>query len=129
MHDEDCAYGLSVEDPKGVSWIMYGDKKYRDPENTSNKNRCCSALQTSADEIYDAWVGKPPSARFQAWDYAPTLESAHKQSAAPLFRVCGKDVERRKVIEDRTLHEFTRDWDPEKTYTEHLEYMKKSGLL
>jgi hypothetical protein len=105
MHDEDCAIGLSVQNTKGETWTIYGDKRVLDVEDSENKTRCLAAVQASADEIYDAWKTKQKPATYKAWSHAPTLESAAAhQVLAPLFRVNNQILERRKTIKDR------RDW-------------------
>lgn len=113
MHDEDCAIGLSVENPKGETWTAYGDKKALDQANVDNKNRCIAAVQASADEIFQAFTSKtvPAEADYKAWAYAPTLASATgPQALVPLFK---SGTVRRVDIKNRRLSEFTNSfWFP-----------------
>ena len=116
MHDEDNAIGLLVENPSGESWMCYGDKRALDKVAADNLKRCVAAVQASADEVYAAYTTKtvPSPDAYKAWAIAPTLESAHRlQELAPLFKYKDakeKDVERRKVIEDRRMRELTGNW-------------------
>ncbi len=67
-------------------------------------------MQASADEIYKAYQTKqaPSPANYQAWTFAPTLESANAhQTLVTLFTFKN---ERRKVIENRKLWNFKTDW-------------------
>ncbi|ATZ53462.1 hypothetical protein BCIN_09g03080 [Botrytis cinerea B05.10] len=121
MHDEDCAIGLSVKDSSGKAWTMYGDKRLLDDANSDNFGRCQEAVQTSADEIYDAWIGTKKTSDFKALDLAPTLESAlgTDQKLAPLFKVQGNEVLRRENIKDRRNHTSTTpSWSYRGTYDE-----------
>lgn len=120
MHDEDCAIGLSVTNPKGNTWTCYGDKRALDAVNEDNKNLCLAAVQASADEIYNAWKTKRPPDTYTAWNYAPTLESASAstQELAPLFRLKNGVLERRKTIKARRTWEYTTDFTFMGTYKE-----------
>lgn len=116
MHDEDSAIGLRVQNPRGDSWTMYGDKRLADGVNRRNMMYCNEAIQKSADEIYDCFKTKqvlPPS-RFGVWQIAPTLASANaKQDCCPLFvwRQDQKTKEwRRKNIDVRMNLDFTNDF-------------------
>ena len=105
MHDEDNAIGLSVKNPEGQSWTVYGGKHAFGKEAF-----CVDAIQASVNEIYEAYRTKqvPLAENYRAWAYAPTLDSARAQQAlAPLFN---SNQERRKVIEKRTRWEFTNDY-------------------
>lgn len=110
MHDEDNAIGISVKNPAGESWMMYGDKRALDRVDSDNKTRCVNSVQASADEIYKAYQTKqaPSPAEYQAWSYAPTLESARDhQKLATLFTF---KQERRREIKNRSQWTFKTDW-------------------
>ncbi|KAL1747999.1 fungal fucose-specific lectin-domain-containing protein [Schizophyllum fasciatum] len=116
MHDEDCAIGLSVRNPAGESWTCYGDKRALDAVDATNLKHCVAAVQASADEVYAAYKSKtvPPPSSYKAWTLAPTLApTLDTQELAPLFKykdAAQKDVERRKVIENRRMREMTMSW-------------------
>ncbi|GAW15295.1 hypothetical protein ANO14919_047040 [Xylariales sp. No.14919] len=110
MHDEDCAIGLSVQNPSGEQWTAYGDKKALDQVNEDNKERCIAAVQASADEIFVAWKTHtiPAAGDYKAWTHAPTLASAGGQQVlAPLFK---PGQLRRSDVKNRRLWQFTKDW-------------------
>ncbi|KAK0430772.1 fungal fucose-specific lectin-domain-containing protein [Armillaria borealis] len=110
MHDEDNAIGIDAKNPAGKSWTLYGDKRTLDSVNEDNKTRCVDSVQASANEIYKAYQIKqaPSLANYQAWTFAPTLESANAhQTLATLFTFKN---ERRKIIENRKLWNFKTDW-------------------
>ncbi|KAI0642737.1 fungal fucose-specific lectin-domain-containing protein [Trametes meyenii] len=117
MHDEDCAIGLAVENPLGEKCTYaYGDRRALDTEASGNLKRCVAAVQASADEVYHAYVSKnmPSPRSYKAWTIAPTLESARgQQELSPLFRYTDETetvVERRAIIENRRLYQFTTDY-------------------
>lgn len=56
MHDEDNKYGLHVTNKRGDKWIAYGDKRYSDNVNATNRMMIQEALQRSSDEIKDAFL-------------------------------------------------------------------------
>ena len=100
MHDEDSALGLKVANAKGESWTCYGDSYLFDSDKFENKNRCVSAVEASAAEIYRAWDKQDASVvnslKYAALELVPTIESANgPQDVAPLFRVKDGILQRR----------------------------------
>ncbi|KAH9897835.1 fungal fucose-specific lectin-domain-containing protein [Cubamyces lactineus] len=127
MHDEDCAIGLKVKNPAGESWTCYGDKRVLDKEDAENLKRCVAAVQASADEVYEAFVTKtvPPSGNYKAWSIAPTLASARAldQASSALFRYTDaeeKAIERRSILTDRRIREYTTSWKALRTSVDCL---------
>ncbi|KAL9034607.1 MAG: hypothetical protein Q9214_006971 [Letrouitia sp. 1 TL-2023] len=113
MHDEDSAIGLYVQNPQGIEFRMYGDRRLLSPGGETNVASCQQALQASSDEIYKAWHEQINPTEFRAWQYAPTLESASNLSAQelkPLFVVEEGVVKRRSDIENRRDTALTRFW-------------------
>lgn len=103
MHDEDSAIGLSVTNPIGDTWMMFGDGYLLDKANDQNLKKSFAAVQKSADEVYQAWKEKKvlKKADYGALKILPTLESAQKnQVLAPLFRITGDHPVTLKVRED-----------------------------
>jgi hypothetical protein len=113
MHDEDNAIGLSVQNPNGTAWTMYGDKRLLDRVDVTNRNLVIAAVQTSADEIFEAWFMQrvPNPSSYRAWYFAPTLASAraYTQVLAPLFTF-EAIPRRRSVIANRRQYIFTSDY-------------------
>lgn len=113
MHDEDCAIGLRVRSRDQQSWTCFGNKRALDNANQKNMQRCVAAVQTSADEIYRAYVTKRIPSTYAALEIAPTLDSARSkdQPLAPLFKfqVTGT-LDRRADIKKRRNWQFTDDW-------------------
>ena len=113
MHDEDNAIGLDVVNPDGSSWRMYGDKRLLDKANIKTLDLVTKAVQASADEIFDAWSTQqvPAPDDYQAWQYAPTLDSAGAttQELAPLFTF-EDPPQRRLHLEKRREWRFTLDY-------------------
>ncbi|KAI5827931.1 fucose-specific lectin [Schizophyllum commune Tattone D] len=124
MHDEDCAIGLSVRNPAGQSWTCFGDKRALDSDGRENLRLAIAAVQASADEIHTAFRTRviPPQSSYRAWTIAPTLASAlGTQVLSPLFRYTNSSqttVERRRVITNRRIREFTTNWWYWSTYAE-----------
>lgn len=110
MHDEDCRWGLIVQNRRGDSWRAYGDKRWGDTVNRRNRALSIEAVQCSADEVYAAWTGAPPPAGgYRALDLVPVLGSASDLSVNywPLFRVSGGRVEVRTYISDLDSSSYT----------------------
>ena len=110
MHDEDNAIGLRVQNPAGQTWTAYGDKRALDKADEDNRSRCTTAVQASADEIYEAWRSRvaPTIDQYKAWTHAPTLASARgAQELVPLFADWGG---RRAEIAWRRKRTFTESW-------------------
>ncbi|CAG8733837.1 15429_t:CDS:1, partial [Acaulospora colombiana] len=124
MHNEDSAIGLNVSNQDGKSWRMYGDKYIFDERDKENKDYCIDAVQASVNEIYDAYrTGEAPSpADYEALKIVPTVKD--DQELAPLFRLNGKTLERRKDIKNRREREFTTDF----TYIGTIRDCELSGL-
>ncbi|KAM4067111.1 phosphatidylcholine-hydrolyzing phospholipase C [Hirsutella rhossiliensis] len=117
MHDEDCALGIDVQSQEGQKWTVFGDKRLLDKINHDNLVRVSTAVQTSADEVYQAWSTKKeiPAADFKVWDQAPTVESARgPQTLAPLFTFPASselaDVKRRSTLKNRREWKFDKNW-------------------
>ncbi|RAL07128.1 uncharacterized protein BO97DRAFT_464592 [Aspergillus homomorphus CBS 101889] len=105
MHDEDGANGLvvSTAGPCQQSWRMYGDNSFLEPANHENRQRCSDALQTSADEVFEAWRTGANVRRYGALEFLPTIESAFEApNPQPLYHIharegcelCGNEMQR-----------------------------------
>ncbi len=55
MHKEENRYGLHVHNLRDEHWIAYGDRYYYDAINDMNRDELSSALQNSADQIFEAY--------------------------------------------------------------------------
>ena len=127
MHDEDNAIGLDVINPTGFSWRMYGDNRLLDEVDLDNQKSVVKAVQTSADEVFQAWSTQkmPTLESYQAWQYAPLLDSARSttQALAPLFTF-EDQPQRRTDIKNRQQWQFTSDY----WYSSTALACKTSGL-
>ena len=124
MHDEDNAIGLNVINRSGSSWHAYGDKRLLDSVGKTNLAICRSAIQTSAAEIYTAWLKRsviPPSS-YGALKLLPLLvNNASNQTLPPLFTPQG---ERRYYVTNRWTWSFTRYF----TYLATITKCEVSGM-
>lgn len=110
MHDEDCRWGLIVQNRRGDSWRAYGDKRWGDTVNRRNRDLSTAAVQCSADEVYAAWTGaRLDPSRYGALDFVPALGTASDTSVnyQPLFRVSGGRVEVRTFVSDLDSRDYT----------------------
>lgn len=55
MHDEENKYGLHVHNLNGDKWIAYGDKQYFEDKTSTHRTMHESALQMSANEIFNVY--------------------------------------------------------------------------
>jgi hypothetical protein len=74
MHDEDCHFGLKVSNELGQTREAFGDKRYFDKENDTNREMCIQATQASLDEISDCFKhpdAVPSPGKYKALKYVP----------------------------------------------------------
>ncbi|MGY2290470.1 phospholipase [Pseudomonas sp. SDO528_S397] len=120
MHDEDSKFGLNVRNALGVQWRAYGDGRYFDSVSAANRTQVKRAVQASADEIFDAFIsGNAPSpANFKAPLHVPDLNAAQNpaNNFAPLFKMEGDKVLRRKDVNNLNDKQWTNDWWGWSTY-------------
>ena len=129
MHDEDNAFGLQVDNPKGGHWTVYGDKKLLDECNKSNLAKCYEALMASTREVSDAWSkgNVPHSDSFGAWLHAPNIASSFSdKNHAPLFNDQGCP---RDEIENRWCRKYKGKSSWSWTYPSLLLQLKMSSAF
>ena len=56
MHDGDNAIGISVKNPGGESWMLYGDKRALDYVDEDNKKRSVTAVHQYRQERHLIWI-------------------------------------------------------------------------
>lgn len=124
MHNEDNKYGLNVVNQLGQHWLEYGDGRYFDNVNDSARPHIQKAAQTSADEIYHAFVtGVMPTSDavanlvpcFTGMSKTCDSELSKIKNFSPMFKVVntdGKiDVARRTDLSNRNDFTWTTKWD------------------
>ncbi|GIJ91160.1 hypothetical protein Asppvi_010125 [Aspergillus pseudoviridinutans] len=90
MHDEDGEKGLHVSSRTQCKWTMYGDMNFLDKENKENREYCHQAVQSSVNEIFEAWKdGESASPKdYKAWTYAPDIKTAFSpHNHTPMFSI------------------------------------------
>lgn len=121
MHNEDGKYGVIVTNNSGHYWIAYGDEYYFSDQNTSYRMVIQSALQNSANEIYDAFTKgydtDPQSAQLQGLIPTPipvgktvSVDGYVVTQSAPLYQVMNGAVWERKEVNNRFDNEWTPSW-------------------
>jgi hypothetical protein len=119
MHDEDNLWGLSVTDAIGQGWRAYGDKRYFDTVDVTNKNLVDFAVQDSSDEVYLAFsTGQVPApANYVALQRIANLQIVSDSSQAqalgnnsPMFVVSGATVLRRNDVNNLNDYSWTGSW-------------------
>lgn len=120
MHDEDSKFGLNVRNALGDEWHAYGDKRYFDSNDAANRTQVKRAVQSSADEIFDAYISgiAPSPATFKAPLHVPDLNAANNpaNNFSPLFKAEGDKVLRRKDVNNLNDKQWTNDWWGWSTY-------------
>ncbi len=66
MYDEDNAISLSVDNPHGDHFQVYGGKRLLSKANVESLDACKNALLASSGEIYRAWHDKINPEEFSA---------------------------------------------------------------
>lgn len=118
MHDEDSHYGRNVQNAAGESWTAYGDKRLFDDVSKANRAMAIKASQASADDVWDAYEGKPTA--YSALQFTPDLvkvaDVTSKKNFSPLFKVVDGVAARRNDVGDRQDYSWTKDWWGWSTY-------------
>ncbi len=123
MHDEDCAFGLKVENEAGDNWTAYGDKRFFDPANGRNKDICVQAIKASAADIYASFQSRKPPTPPGPQRYVPKFEELTKnptnsENPAAMFIAESRGVERRSNLGARTAYKWTWWWNAIATLNE-----------
>ncbi|MFJ7316288.1 phospholipase [Pseudomonas sp. NPDC098747] len=120
MHDEDSKFGLKVHNGRGDQWRAYGDKRYFDASDADNRIQVNQAVQTSADEVFAAYLSGnlPAPSTFAALQHLPDLSAALNltNNFSPLFRTEGGKVLRRKDVNNLNDTATVDDWWGWSTY-------------
>ncbi|NWE44635.1 phospholipase [Pseudomonas gingeri] len=137
MHDEDSKYGLKVSNAKGERWNCYGDKRYFDTLDNSNRLQVKQAVQQSVDEVFATFLSGvvvPPQA-YAALRSVPDLakveNSQDSLNFAPLFALKGKAVMRRNDVNNLNDRSQSDSWWGWSTYLLLQDYKpnKPAGYL
>ncbi|WP_397457952.1 phospholipase [Pseudomonas asplenii] len=137
MHDEDSQYGLKVSNARGERWNCYGDKRYFDSLDDSNRRQVKQAVQQSADEVFATYLSGTvvPVDSYAALASVPDLakveDSQDRLNFAPLFALKGKTVLRRKDVNDLNDRSQSDSWWGWSTYLLLKDYQpnKPAGYL
>ncbi|MBK5525728.1 phospholipase [Pseudomonas sp. TH08] len=120
MHDEDSKFGLKVRNGHGDQWRAYGDKRYFDATDADNRTQVNQAVQTSADEVFAAYLSGnlPAPSAFTALQRLPDLTAVLNpaNNFSPLFRTEGSKVLRRKDVNNLNDSATVDDWWGWSTY-------------
>lgn len=118
MHDEDSHHGLNVHNAAGDAWVAYGDKRLLDSVSADNRRVVVRAVQASADDVWNAYQGKPGGygALAHVPDLARVVDVSTKENYSPLFRLQGDAVARRNDVGNRDDFSWTTDWWGWSTY-------------
>lgn len=125
MHDEDCMWGLYVENHRGDTWIAYGDKKYADTYNQDSHVLVNEAVQASIDEVFDAFdkgVFPEDPGDYAALKIAPDIHAfedpERRENYAAFFIVDGKKrVRARSEYRKLESYKWTKFWTVGTTLT------------
>lgn len=116
MHDEDCKFGLDVQNTMGDRWRAYGDKRYFDTIDVGNRNRVNFTVQASADEIWEACNNGSAVAPqdFAALSLIPDLATVtdhlNPDNYAALFYAGDNTIYRRNTLSNLNDHSWTKTW-------------------
>jgi hypothetical protein len=119
MHDEDCLWGINVSNQTYNAWHAYGDKRYFDTVDTTNKALVDFTVQQSVDEVFQAFnTGNVPQpAAYVALTRIANLAAAQNSGGAqaagnisPLFVASGNTVLRRNDVNNLNDYSWTDSW-------------------
>lgn len=111
MHNEEDTYGLHVHNVRGDNWIAFGDRSFFNENNAANATLILEALQTSVDEVFNAYMtgsAATPDRVANLIPIANETRDAEHLDISPLFYW---DEKTKKVLrrEDMT-NPFDRHW-------------------
>jgi hypothetical protein len=110
VHDEDSRYGLDVVNKRSNRWRCYGDSRYFDPENQTNRQLCEEAVNVSIQEIYRAYQTKNGAPAYGALDLIPDLTKARdwrtNQGHRVLFYFEGNRLLERQDVNNLQDHNY-----------------------
>ncbi|MEI6789566.1 MAG: hypothetical protein WCK42_00085 [Myxococcaceae bacterium] len=115
MHNEECALGLHVHNPRGDHWVAYGDGRYLDPLNQDNRRMMKQAIQASVDDVYEAYVTGQNPANYTALSLIPQADDhgpEGRTDIAPMFYwdAAGKRLMRRNHLSDPYDYTWSPHW-------------------
>ncbi|MEN2990541.1 hypothetical protein WG926_19670 [Tistrella sp. BH-R2-4] len=116
MHDEDCKFGLNVQNATGDRWRAYGDKRYFDTLDVGNRNRVNFTVQASADEIWEACnngsaVGPQDFAALSLIpDLTAVINHLNPDNYAALFYAGDNTIYCRNTLANLNDHSWTTVW-------------------
>ena len=122
IHDEDCAFGIEVQNARGDKWTCYGDGNLNTQENAKTKAMVMELVKSSAKEIYHAFLTGEilTSDKFAAKtiipkpidDIDPDLDKLFKlgpqplTTQMPLFIVRDEKIHVRSDLKSRACTEY-----------------------
>lgn len=123
MHNEESRYGFHVHNGFGDKWIAYGDKSYYADKASFHRLKQHEALQSSADEIYYAYLYgvMPNSDAIEKMVPVPDeTGNAANQDLSPLFywNEQTQKIMRRKDVKNPYDNHWTENWWGWSTLTE-----------
>jgi hypothetical protein len=131
MHNEDNTAGLAVTNRNGDRWVAYGDTRYLDLRNDTNREVLQRALQASADEVYQVYsTGALPTSN-PVYGLIPNLDVLNNDSqhlnTSPMFvwDNSNQKLLRRTHVNDAHDYTWTSVWVG---WTTALELASSAGL-
>lgn len=130
MHDEDCKWGLRVQDRDGTEWKGYGDKQLSDTVNLPNRVHAEQAVQQSVNEVFEAFSrGQAIDPKdYAALSLLPDLPTVRKpddrRHISPMFVWDGQKVLRRNDLNNLEDYSWTADWNATTTWLWLREHYK-----
>jgi hypothetical protein len=115
MHSEENKYGIHVHNDLGERWVVYGDFSYFNPFNQPNQQMLLRTLQTSADEIFEAYfTGVIPdkSVVLHMIPHPEQLNGENDLDIAPMFYwdEQSKQIYRRADLSNPYDRHWTNNW-------------------
>lgn len=143
MHNEDCENGVLVRNQRGDCWVAYGDGSYDINLNGPNRHMLFRAVQSSANEISEAFVTGLLPDRFRAESLIPDIGQAEQHTeqnhlatainGAPMFVLdpgqgqAQPTVQIRKDLGDPFCWSWRGGWDGSHLFTTVRSWLTLKG--
>lgn len=111
MHEEENHYGLQVHNGRGDHWQVMGDRSYMSTLNTDNRRILNETMQTSADEIFNAYLTGQLPEKDRADELLPIADEVGDSAKLDISALFYWDEKKQTLMRRSTLESaYARGW-------------------
>ena len=110
MHDEDCKFGLRVQNKRGDKWRAYGDNYLLRNGSATNLRLVLEAVQTSVDQVLKSYQDADAKIDENAVRKLIPFVDPEAKNNTPLFLVRGDKLHVREILSDLQSNKTSSSW-------------------